>query len=177
MQNHEMILCAALNEAHEERERASKIADDADIEVNILRQKCNEIARDLKDKIDACNERLSLDACSERGVLELQAALLISQAHHNEVIFSATRNSIWEEGDLNVGISNSKVESLIVDALLQCEHNAEEIKIAAHNAEIKISAFVECDNVETPLKNMNRGAGRLFDSVYILFTIHSLCQI
>jgi hypothetical protein len=163
-----MILCAALNEAHKERERASKISDDADIEVNSLRQKCNEIARDLKEKVDACNERLALDACSERGVLELQAALLISQAHHNEVIFSATRNSIWEEGDLNAGISNSKVESLIVDALLQCEHNAEEIKIAA---------FVECDNVETPLKNMNRGAGRLFDSVYILFTIHSLCQI
>ena len=110
MQNHEMILCAALNEAHKERERASKIADDADIEVNSLRQKCNEIARDLKDKVDACNERLALDACSERGALELHAALLISQAHHNEVIFSATRNSIWEEGDLNAGISNSKVE-------------------------------------------------------------------
>ena len=115
MQNHEMILCAALNEAHKERERASKIADDADIEVNILRQKCNEIARDLKEKVDACNERLAQDACSEREALELHAALLISQAHHNEVIFSATRNSIWEEGDLNAGISNSKVESLIVD--------------------------------------------------------------
>jgi hypothetical protein len=100
-----MILCAALNEAHKERERASKISDDADIEVNSLRQKCNEIARDLKEKVDACNERLALDACSERGALELHAALLISQAHHNEVIFSATRNSIiWEEGDLNFEI-------------------------------------------------------------------------
>ena len=78
-----MILCAALNEAHKERERASKISDDADIEVNSLRQKCNEIARDLT-KVDACNERLALDACSERGALELHAALLISQAHHNE---------------------------------------------------------------------------------------------
>jgi hypothetical protein len=47
----------------------------------------------------------SWDACSERGALELHAALLISQAHHNEVIFSATRNSIiWEEGDLNFEI-------------------------------------------------------------------------
>jgi hypothetical protein len=109
MQNHEMILCAALNEAHKERERASKKQMMLTLKL-ILKQKCNEIARDLKDKVDACNERLALDACSERGVLELQAALLISQAHHNEVIFSATRNSIWEEGDLNAGISNSKVE-------------------------------------------------------------------
>jgi len=44
----------------------------------------------------------------------------------------------------------------------------------SHAEEIKIAAFVECNNVETPLKNMNRGAGRLFDSVYKLFTIHSL---
>jgi hypothetical protein len=96
MQNHEIILCAVLNEAHKERERASKISDDADIEVNSLRQNCNEIARDLKEKVDACNERLALDACSERGALELHVALFISQAHHNEVIFSATRNSLWE---------------------------------------------------------------------------------
>jgi hypothetical protein len=109
MQNHEMILCAALNEAHKERERASKKQMMLTLKL-ILKQKCNEIARDLKDKVDACNERLALDACSERGALELHAALLISQAHHNEVIFSATRNSIWEEGDLNAGISNSKVE-------------------------------------------------------------------
>ena len=54
MQNHEAILCAALIEAGKERERALQHVDDADIEVNSLRQKCHEIARDLKEKVDAC---------------------------------------------------------------------------------------------------------------------------
>ena len=39
-------------------------------------------------------ERGALDACNEREDLDLHAALLTSQAHHNEVIFCVSRLSI-----------------------------------------------------------------------------------
>ena len=63
--------------------------------------------------VDACNERGALAACNEREELELQEALLISQAH--EVIYSASRLSICEQEELDAAISNSKAESLIVE--------------------------------------------------------------
>ena len=111
--------------------------------------------------VDACNERGALAACNEREELELQEALLISQAHHHEVIYSASRLSICEQEELDAAISNSKAESLIVDALIQFDQECPDANNIQHQGEIKIAAFEVYNNVETPLKNMNRGAGRL----------------
>ena len=71
-------------EQEQEQEQDSRVArmQNHEVEVNSLRHECiecNEIARELKEKV--------------AEDLELHAALLISQAHHNEVIFSASRLS------------------------------------------------------------------------------------
>ena len=105
-------------EQEQEQEQDSRVArmQNHEVEVNSLRHECIEITNDPIEKVDACNERGALAACNEREDLELQEALLISQAHHNKVIFSATRISIREQGDLDAAISNLKAESLVVDA-------------------------------------------------------------
>ena len=97
----------------QEQEQDSRVArmQNHEVEVNSLRHECIEITKDLIEKVDECNERGALAACNEREDLELQEALLISQAHHHEVMFSASRLCICEQEELDAAISNSKAES------------------------------------------------------------------
>ena len=133
-----------------------------EVEVNSLRHECiecNEIARELKEKV--------------AEDLELHAALLISQAHHHEVIFSASKLCICEQEELDAAISNSiaesfaaisnsKAESLGGGALAACnEREALELHAAlllseAHQHEIICASrlsMMEQEDLDAAISN------------------------